>query len=81
MSGRRITGMANLAAAWLISVTFSAQADTCPDWPAERMSALENQLGEGDAQRQHQLRRAADVARDDVQAAAHVTRGAARAAP
>ena len=42
MSGRRITGMANLAAAWLMSVTFSAQADTCPDWPAERL-ALETQ--------------------------------------
>ena len=42
MSARRITGMANLAAAWLMSVTFSAQADTCPDWPAERL-ALETQ--------------------------------------
>ena len=38
MSGRRITGMANLAAAWLMSVTFSAQADPCPDWPAERLA-------------------------------------------
>ena len=42
MSGWRMTGIASLAAAWLMSVTFSAQADMCPDWPAERL-ALETQ--------------------------------------
>ncbi|WP_311064332.1 NAD-dependent DNA ligase LigB [Halomonas sp. DWK9] len=42
MPGWRMTGVAGLAAAWLMGVTFSAQADTCPDWPADRL-ALETQ--------------------------------------
>ncbi|UXZ53851.1 NAD-dependent DNA ligase LigB [Halomonas sp. 7T] len=42
MPGCRITGIAGLAAAWFMSVTFSAQAETCPDWSAERL-ALEAQ--------------------------------------
>lgn len=42
MPGCRTITMAGLVAAWCMGVTFSAQADSCPDWPAERL-ALETQ--------------------------------------
>ena len=42
MPGCRITGITGLAVALFMSVTFSAQAETCPDWTAERL-ALEAQ--------------------------------------